>query len=268
MSMILIKDMLRHKEYRNGLIRGLLSGGMGCNKVLPFTVCGKQMYIPFRTFKALYKSIFIDREYYLPVIKKDPMILDLGGNYGLSCIYFMSQFPNANIITYEADPAIYQVLKQNIKEHGWSNSIEMHNKAAWIENDVLEFAVNELGGGTIAGNNTVDRDSCLIESVDIKELIEFSNIDILKIDIEGAENDLILHILTVITKVRYLIFEYHSVKNKKQRLGEILYNLEIMGFRVHIRTEDQVFNPYLDSMPGNFDNRLVVYCENSIYRDN
>ncbi len=266
--MYLLKDFIKHDEFRRGLINGVLSGGMRCNKPMLFSIQGKQVLAPFRTFKALYKSIFIDKEYFVPINTKNPKILDLGGNYGLSCLYFLSQFPDASIITYEADPEICEVLKYNIKKNGLLNNITVHNKAAWINDDMLEFSTNELGGGTISLNNSVERTRCLVESVDIKMIIESLSLDILKVDIEGAENELLPHIIAVITKVRYLIFEYHSVKNRKQRLGEVLYRLEEAGFRVHIRTEDQVYNPYLEDMPGNFDNRLVVYCENRKYHRN
>jgi hypothetical protein len=80
-------------------------------------------------------------------------------------------------------------------------------------------------------------------------------------DIEGAEIELIPHIIDELQLTSLLVFEYHAAKNKPQKLGVILSLFENHGYRYYLKTEDKLRKPFLNVLPGNFDNRIVVYCK-------
>ena len=50
-----------------------------------------------------------------------PRILDCGANVGLASLYFKRLYPQARITAYEADPDIYQCLRNNLRRNGASD---------------------------------------------------------------------------------------------------------------------------------------------------
>jgi FkbM family methyltransferase len=43
-----------------------------------------------------------------------PVIIDCGGNIGLSVLYFKYLFPNSVITVFEPSPPVFEILKENI----------------------------------------------------------------------------------------------------------------------------------------------------------
>ena len=68
----------------------------------------------------------------------------------------------------------------------------------------------------------------------------------LKMDIEGAEVDVLLDCQGCISKVKNLFVEYHSWKDQRQRLDEILFLLSRNGFRYFIKPVSDRKHPFLD----------------------
>jgi Methyltransferase FkbM domain len=61
-------------------------------------------------------------------------------------------------------------------------------------------------------------------------------VDFLKLEIEGAEVDVLLDCADVLPNVRNVFVEYHSFATEEQRLDELLTLLKTSGFRVYIQT--------------------------------
>ena len=92
-----------------------------------------------------------------------------------------------------------------------------------------------------------------MQAVDFLELLnKEEKIDMLKMDIEGAENDLIPHIATAMHKIDKMFIEYHSFNNGEQRLDEILSLLRQHKFRYYIRHVNDRKMPFID-MAGEKD---------------
>jgi hypothetical protein len=62
-------------------------------------------------------------------------------------------------------------------------------------------------------------------------LADFTSVDFLKMDIEGAEAEVLLDIESELHSVQNLFFEYHSTPGKQQVLGELLSVVTKAGFR-------------------------------------
>lgn len=87
------------------------------------------------------------------------------------------------------------------------------------------------------------------------------SIDLLKLDIEGAETEVLLDCQDELDTVDHLFVEYHSYLEQEQRLDEILRVLREVGFRVHIQPElvaDKPFVHQLDSY--GMDHRLNIFA--------
>jgi hypothetical protein len=66
-------------------------------------------------------------------------------------------------------------------------------------------------------------------------LQKYSKVDFLKIDIEGAEWNVIQNISNELNKVEHLFLEYHGKTIETQKLSELLNILKNSGFSVYIR---------------------------------
>ncbi len=181
------------------------------------------------SFLWQFKEIFADEIYYFESEKKAPLIYDCGSNIGMSCIYFKELFPKSTIKAFEADPKIAALLEENIKRNKLT-SIDVTTKAVWTHNDGVEMASDGADGASIiTGNNKIK-----IPSTRLHDLIyQEEEIDFLKMDIEGAEIEVIKNCSVVLYKIKNIFIEYHSYSNSNQALDILLKILTENKFRYY-----------------------------------
>lgn len=189
-----------------------------------------------------FKEIFVDESYKFESELTEPVIYDCGSNIGLSCIYFKRIFPGAIIKAFEADPKISKYLKENLKTNGL-NDVEVIDKAVWKEDGEINFSSEGADASTIFSSKT----NLKVKSVRLKNLLEKEErIDMLKMDIEGAENDVILDCGNSLKIVNNIFIEYHSYTNSQQKLSELLNVLEQNNFRYFIRNDSSRNMPLIN----------------------
>ena len=84
-----------------------------------------------------------------------------------------------------------------------------------------------------------------VETIQLDDLIGEEMVDFLKVDIEGAELD-VLASSRKLHQVQQLFIEYHSFLSTPQRLSSLLAILEKEGFRYYINKIYSPTNPYLE----------------------
>lgn len=194
------------------------------------------------SFLASWEEIF-DREIYNFHAGDEPVrILDCGANVGVSCLYFYKRFPHAKITAFEPDPKIFKYLKKNLADAGCRN-IELVPKAVWSSTTTLRFQSEGADAGRIDAGNGDN----LIEIPAIR-LGDFLNepVDLLKMDIEGAETEVLKDIATRLHGVRNAFVEYHSFAGQPQTLGALVQILVDAGFRVHVHHVHVAPRPFLE----------------------
>ena len=98
-----------------------------------------------------------------------------------------------------------------------------------------------------------------VKTIKLDSLLD-RHVDFLKIDIEGAETDVIMQSKELIAKnVSKLFLEWHSVENTPQRLGEILSFFEKHGFRYHIKEALNRPTPFFYTPKGRMDSQLDIF---------
>lgn len=155
--------------------------------------------------------------------KKISYIIDAGANIGDETLRFRIHNPNAMIIAIEPSRANFEVLRKNFEN---DTKVELINKGLWskecnlkikqISNSYESFTVEETtekeNGDTIISAITVDQ---IMSNYNIHE------IDILKLDIEGAERELFTsECKNWFPKVNCFIFE---VSDLNQCITQSLY---------------------------------------------
>lgn len=207
------------------------------------------------------EEIFVDEVYKFTSENLPRKIIDCGANVGLSIIYLKRIFPNSNIIAIEADKKIYNQLSTNIKNFGFKD-ITLINATAWIDNSGCTFAVDGGLGGHIQNENSLE-ETIHVKSVRLLELIT-SQIFFLKMDIEGAEYEVIKDIKDKLYLIENLFIEFHVKHDEENHLDEILRWVKEAGFLYYIKEAwsvmDYPFTKKLSNKAGWFHTQLNIFC--------
>lgn len=208
------------------------------------SILGNELtFVDSITFLEGLREIFEDTIYNFHSTNKYPYIIDCGSNIGMSIIYFKQKFPSAEIIGFEPDEKIFSILDNNIKNFGFGN-VKLINKAVWKEEGSINFRIEGGYSGRIALSE--DTRTQKVETIDLMPFLDRS-VDFLKMDIEGAECEVLLNIKEKLANVKKIFIEYHSPKNEHQRLDEILSTIMHGGFRYYIKEAFVPQNPYLQA---------------------
>ena len=159
-----------------------------------------------------------------------PRILDCGANVGLASLYFKRLYPRARITAYEADPDIYQCLRNNLRCNGASD-VEAIQAAVWTTAGTVDFLCEGADSGaiaTLAGAAAgVTRQ---VPCVKLRDVLAEEHVDLLKIDIEGAEGQVLTDCEDVLANVRALLLDLHEFDATRRETPAILRLLEQAGF--------------------------------------
>ena len=154
------------------------------------------------SFLGLKREV-IDRQIYnFNCDVDDPVIIDGGANIGIASIYFKQRYPKCHLLAYEADPNIYNMLKYNISSFCFENT-ELYNSALWINNDGINFNISGDESGSVKNTDTVDKyiGSTKVTTSRLKSIIAKKKIHLLKLDIEGAELEVLRDCADVLINV-------------------------------------------------------------------
>ena len=160
--------------------------------------------------------------------------VDIGSNYGMSSISFIER----DIKTYMVEADINNVDILNLM---WdrNSKIKIINKAISSIDGEIDFYVSDdsvvssLYGEDVSGYN-LNRSKIVVESITpnklIEKYIEEDEIDLMKIDIEGAEYDFFENISDEnLKKVKRLVIEFHN--NDDYRVMKIIEKLTFCDFK-------------------------------------
>lgn len=186
--------------------------------------------------------------------KNDPIIFDIGAHHGESVVYFKKYFPAATIFSFEPDSDSFSILSsKDINRVSYFN-LALSNKdgtESFYRNKISHtnslLKVNLSGKDSIAITKAIaEKDVQYLESfndevhVDTSRLDSFikdqsiNQIDILKIDVQGAECKVLAGGLTALSDTRVIVmeisfFDYYEHQTTFLDVEKILVPL---GFRL------------------------------------
>ena len=200
-------------------------------KLAPYTIS----YTQGEEFHRLKQEIFSHHSYYIEIETPVRRIIDAGAHIGLATLYFARQFPEAQITALEPHPQSFALLTQNITQNGldvrlvpaaltpvpgpvalfqdstdtrWWSTTSIHPQAWNCQQTTAEFTVS---------------------GVSLAELLT-EPVDLLKLDIEGAEESVLLAAGSALHQVAHLILEFHPHPSQSQERLESF--LRSQGFQV------------------------------------
>lgn len=242
--------IFRYKNYFKFLVYVLLYSGKTRYSKTTLNLFGRKIVVPDTlSFVWQFHEIFVEEYYKFETKNPNPIILDCGANIGLSAVYFKLLYPNAIIYSFEPDDKIFECLSYNIKSFEFSN-VNLIKKAVWTNNDGVNFFSEGADSSSIFSNKADKK----VESVSLKEFLMGidSNIDFFKMDIEGAEVEVIKDCDYYLNKIQHIFIEYHSFVNSEQQLDVLLNILTKNGFRYFIKPEADRRMPYINRINKNF----------------
>ncbi|OAQ38680.1 hypothetical protein A5893_14445 [Pedobacter psychrophilus] len=177
-------------------------------------------------------ELFNKEIYKFKADNSNPYIIDAGANIGLSVIYFKMLYTEAEIVAFEPDNKVFKALKTNVETFSLSN-VTLIKKALWNTETTLKFYSEGADGGRIAIENENEK-LVEIETTSLRGYLQ-RKVDLLKIDIEGAETIVLQDCEDLLHNVKNLFVEYHSFTDQNQSLDKLLNILKNAGFRYQIQ---------------------------------
>jgi len=147
----------------------------------------------------IFSEIFIGNCYPIGDDKKGKnIIVDVGANIGLFTFYAHMKFPKSKIISVEANPNNFKKLEENINNNKLNDIVKIFNYVVSLNQGRQRFFLSSNSGWSSIYDKRGAKDGEMIylEPISLSKLFQTNNltiIDILKIDIEGAEYDILLN---------------------------------------------------------------------------
>ena len=199
------------------------------------------------SFLHAYEEIAV-REVYSFRPRRTPMrVVDCGANVGVSVAYWKRLDPSARITAIEPDPQIFAALAENCRRLGHGD-VELIEAAAWTSEGGARFWCEGSDSGRLvdacgAGDGGAEAG---VRTIRLRDLLN-EPIDLLKLDVEGAEPEILADCADRLGAVDHLFVEVHGFAGKPQPLADVLAILKAAGYRIEVRPERAVARPFLDA---------------------
>ena len=173
------------------------------------------VYLRVRTTDiSIYESILKDRdgnEYSFDLGFCPRTIIDAGANIGVVSIFFAMKYPDSKIIAVEAEESNFEMLQRNVA--AYPNILPVH-AALWSRDG--EIAVGQpdpvVGAEGEWAFVTHEGEGAKVRAITMRTLMKeagIDTIDLLKMDIEGAEKE-VFKSCDWVSSVRCLMIELHD----------------------------------------------------------
>ncbi len=190
-------------------------------------------------FRDLKREILDGGIYWFEAEREDPVIIDAGAHIGLATVYFKWLYPGSSITAFEPNPELFRLLERNVANNQLSNvtlvpaALGKHDAETkfWIDaTDWRWWSVGSTNPGAWNGEQKVQKE-ITVKSVKLYDFVQkMDRVDLLKMDIEGAESAVIRGLKEQLEKVEQMIFEFHPVSGAN--LAELKAFLEKRGYEV------------------------------------
>jgi FkbM family methyltransferase len=166
---IIVREVEGHKIYMD-------LGGKGPD--LQLYLCGS------------YDDEKFEVDLFKKAVKKDMVVIDVGAHIGYYALTAARQVgPSGKVFAFEPDPHNYELFQKSILSSGYRN-ITAVNKAVSNRSGSSKLFINpDSSGDRRIFNSADDRNAITIDTVALDDFFKENElkVDILKMDIEGAE---------------------------------------------------------------------------------
>lgn len=173
---------------------------------------------------STFLKIFVARDYDFPVSAAPEVIVDAGANVGLSSVWYANRYPGARIVAVEPEPSNFAILRKNVAPY--SNIVPLR-AALWSSSEELVVVDPGIGHWAFRTERPVGSSqpsTGTVPAVTVDRLMAdlgITRIDLLKVDIEGAEKEVFADASAWIGRVNAIVVEIHD--RMKPGCGRAVY---------------------------------------------
>ena len=209
----------------------------GTARVLGYSVrhCG------IGSLQFLFREVFVRGDYFLEAANDRPLVFDCGANIGMSTLFFKWLYPLSEIHAFEPDPETFAILNENVNRNRLAH-VYLHNVALTAAAGQLAFFVPTGSSGSPLASTVSSRCGpgsrrIVVDGVPLSSYIGGREIDLLKMDVEGAEEGILRAAAAAgaLRNVREIAVEYHhNLEQGITRFGPFLQLLQDAGYHYQI----------------------------------
>ena len=230
---------------------GMLVHPMASRRVAtaPVTVGGRRLRVRFRRNQS---DLYILRENFLYEIYDFPYeqqlgrvaaVVDLGANIGLSGLWFQARLPGARLVCVEPVEENVELLRRNAEDNGFawtiehaaiagrSGTVQLYPNEWWSSSSTTRSVSEARTGSRTRLEHVLRLPPVATRAWSVPDLMArcgLETIDVLKVDVEGAEAELFAGDTSWLDAVRLVVMEIHR---KYVDPAPIVARLEAHGLR-------------------------------------
>jgi FkbM family methyltransferase len=155
-------------------------------------------------------------------------IVDLGANIGLASRFLAAAYPQGTILAVEPDSANFSLLNRNLAHLVFEGRCMTERAAVWPCETLLGVTLPPEGekfSRIRVVDDTLLASAQVVHGLTMSRLLErsgFPHVDLLKIDIEGAEAKLFRGDLSWLDRVNAIAVEFHEDSRAQSRFDTIM----------------------------------------------
>ncbi len=167
-------------------------------------------------------------EYEIPLQVAAPTILDCGANFGAFSLWASHRWPGAKIHAYEPHPRTFEYLRKNLRSY---SNVTLYECAVGKPGlrPLFDGVNNEGEASLFAGNGRADTGHHVL-TIDPCDMPEA---DILKMDVEGAELEILQRLIETGRTFKAVMFEFHHI-DLRRMLDSLLADYTLVGCELNL----------------------------------
>jgi FkbM family methyltransferase len=191
---------------------------------------GSLIFYPLDDFKLLpiISEIYYKKIYDIKEIETCDYICDVGAHIGLFALRVSKLAPSSRIIAIEADPTNFRFILKNVSINGLKDRIRGLNVAAGQRKGRVILWLSKLSRGDCSTKKWHDAGSAghlLVDVLPLDDILsDEGSCDLMKIDVEGAETEVLKGLEKQYEKVNRLAIETHIPAVNVNDIFEWLHN--------------------------------------------
>lgn len=162
---------------------------------------------------SVFRQVFIEREYAILDCAPPPrggLIIDGGANIGLTSIFLAERFPGITVVAVEPDEGNFRMLQANVAPY---SRIRCVQGALWNHDGTVQIADANSADWAVRvqeSPSAIDADIPAIRLATLFDQMGVDRVDVLKLDVEGAECELLLDAASWLPRVDTIVVELHE----------------------------------------------------------
>lgn len=170
-------------------------------------------------------------------IQPDNIIVDIGAHIGGFAVRAARLAHRGEVYAFEASSKNFAMLAENSKLNNLKN-LHINNKAVSAKSGEMKFFMPGENGALGSLMQETESPMEIVQSTTLADLVSENNIaqiDYLKMDVEGAEYDILLGCSDeTLSKIQKIVLEYHEFSGHHRSHIDLVERLKSHGFQVAV----------------------------------